>query len=38
MKEENGDENIFVFGLHAGEVENLKRTGYNPYSYYQSNR
>ncbi|MBI5192806.1 MAG: glycogen/starch/alpha-glucan phosphorylase [Nitrospirae bacterium] len=37
MKEEIGDENIFVFGLHAGEVENLKRTGYNPYSYYQSN-
>ncbi|MDD5435681.1 MAG: glycogen/starch/alpha-glucan phosphorylase [Nitrospira sp.] len=36
MKEEIGDENIFVFGLPAGEVENLKRSGYNPYSYYQS--
>ncbi len=37
MKEEIGDENIFVFGLRAEEVEDLKRNGYSPYSYYQSN-
>ena len=37
MKEEIGDENIFVFGLQAGEVEELMGNGYSPYSYYQSN-
>lgn len=37
MKEEIGDENIFVFGLQAGEVEELRCNGYSPYSYYQSN-
>ena len=37
MKEEIGDENIFVFGLQAGEVEELRRNGYSPYSCYQSN-
>ena len=37
MKEEIGDENIFVFGLQAGEVEDLRRNGYSPVSYYQSN-
>lgn len=37
MKEEIGDENIFVFGLQAGEVEDLRRNGYSPSSYYQSN-
>ena len=37
MKEEIGDENIFVFGLQAGEVEKLRGNGYSPYSYYQSN-
>lgn len=38
MKEEIGDENIFVFGLQAGEVEELRRNGYSPYSYYQANQ
>lgn len=38
MKEEIGDENIFVFGLQAGEVEELRRNGYSPRSYYQSNQ
>ena len=37
MKEEIGDENIFVFGLQAGEVEEMRRNGYSPYSCYQSN-
>ncbi|MEK6538092.1 MAG: glycogen/starch/alpha-glucan phosphorylase, partial [Nitrospirota bacterium] len=37
MKEEIGDENIFVFGLQAGEVEDLRTNGYSPSSYYQSN-
>ena len=37
MKEEIGDDNIFVFGLQSGEVEDLRRNGYNPFPYYESN-
>ncbi len=37
MIEEIGDGNIFVFGLQAGEVADLRAKGYNPYSYYLSN-
>ncbi len=29
-----GDENIFLFGLKADEVEEMKRRGYHPYDYY----
>lgn len=29
-----GDENMFLFGLHADEVQNLKREGYVPQRYY----
>jgi starch phosphorylase len=36
IKEEVGDENIFIFGLTAEEVLNKKRSGYNPFSYYES--
>ncbi len=32
-----GDENIFLFGLKADEVEEMKRRGYNPYDYYTRN-
>ncbi len=35
--EEVGDENAFIFGLKAHEVEALREKGYNPYDYYQAN-
>jgi len=35
MMEEIGGENIFIFGLKADEVVNLKARGYNPYDYLQ---
>ncbi len=35
IKEEVGDENIFIFGLTAEEVER-QRPGYNPHRYYES--
>jgi starch phosphorylase len=34
MWEEVGDENIFIFGLRAHEVDELHARGYNPNSYY----
>ena len=37
IKEEVGDENIFIFGLKADEVLKLKKTGYNPREYYEQN-
>ncbi len=37
IREEVGDENIFIFGLLADEVLKLKSEGYNPKSYYESN-
>jgi len=37
MKEEVGDDNIFIFGLTTPEVAELKAQGYNPYDYYNSN-
>ncbi len=37
IKEEVGDENIFIFGLLADEVINLKEKGYNPHKYYEAN-
>jgi len=37
IKEEVGDSNIFIFGLKADEVLNLKKTGYNPREYYEKN-
>ncbi len=38
IKEEVGDDNIFIFGLNAEEVVELKKSGYNPYSYYSKNK
>ena len=35
MHEVLGDENMFLFGLHADEVENMKRGGYDPQMFYQ---
>ena len=37
MHEQLGDENIFIFGLRANEVERLKIQGYNSYEYYNAN-
>ncbi len=34
MHQQLGDENIFLFGLKADEVEEMKLRGYQPYDYY----
>lgn len=36
IKEEVGDDNIFIFGLTVEEVEELRRQGYNPWDYYNA--
>ena len=38
IREEAGEENFFLFGLNADEVQSLKAKGYNPMDYYHSNR
>ncbi len=38
IREEVGNENIFIFGLLADEVVKLKSNGYNPRDYYNSNK
>lgn len=38
IREEVGDDNIFIFGLLADEVIKLKDKGYNPVDYYQKNK
>ncbi len=37
IKEEVGDDNIFIFGLTVEEVEELREQGYNPWDYYNNN-
>src|SRR5690606_31396259 len=37
IRQEVGDENIFIFGLLADEVVKLKAQGYNPREYYEKN-
>ncbi len=37
MHQQVGDENIFLFGLNADEVQDMKRKGYAPYEYYMHN-
>ncbi|HJV34761.1 MAG TPA: glycogen/starch/alpha-glucan phosphorylase [Geomonas sp.] len=37
IMEEVGKENIFIFGLTAAEVAELKERGYNPREYYNGN-
>jgi starch phosphorylase len=36
IREEVGDDNIFIFGLEVDEVEQLHRHGYNPFDYYNA--
>jgi len=38
IKEEVGDENIFIFGLKAEDIKTMKELGYNPWHYYEGNR
>ncbi len=37
IKEEVGDDNIFIFGLTTPEVAQAKANGYNPWDYYHAN-
>lgn len=37
IREEVGDDNIYIFGLEVDEVDALKAKGYNPYDYYHAN-
>jgi starch phosphorylase len=37
IREEVGAENFFLFGLTAGEVEEVKRRGYRPSDFYEQN-
>lgn len=37
IMEEVGADNIFIFGLRVEEIDSLRRAGYNPRDYYNSN-
>lgn len=37
MREEMGEENIFIFGMNVQEVEETRMAGYQPRLYYESN-
>ena len=37
IKEEVGDENIFIFGNTIDDVEKIRREGYNPWDHYSTN-
>ncbi|TVR16414.1 MAG: glycogen/starch/alpha-glucan phosphorylase [Balneolaceae bacterium] len=37
IKEEVGDENVFIFGNTVEDVDALRREGYNPWDYYEKN-
>lgn len=38
IREEVGEENIFIFGLDAAGVSGLRSKGYKPWEFYNSNR
>jgi starch phosphorylase len=38
IRDEVGDENIFIFGLTTDEVQRLQQNGYNPMDYYNANQ
>jgi glycogen phosphorylase len=37
IKEEVGNENIFIFGNTVDDVDHFRREGYNPWDYYNAN-
>jgi starch phosphorylase len=37
IREEVGEENIFIFGLKAQEIQKMRESGYNPITYYNKN-
>ncbi|MGB7181576.1 MAG: glycogen/starch/alpha-glucan phosphorylase [Burkholderiaceae bacterium] len=37
IRDQVGDENIFIFGMKTPEVAALRETGYQPYQFYDSN-
>ncbi|OBS09656.1 glycogen/starch/alpha-glucan phosphorylase [Acidihalobacter prosperus] len=37
IRDEVGEDNIFIFGLRTEEVESLRRNGYDPQSHYREN-
>ncbi len=37
IHESVGDDNMFLFGMHADEVSDLRKNGYNPANYYNNN-
>jgi starch phosphorylase len=37
IREEVGEENIFIFGMTTSEVAELRRRGYNPWDHYHGN-
>lgn len=37
IKEEVGDDNIFIFGLKVDEIDEMRIQGYNPAEYYEQN-
>jgi starch phosphorylase len=37
IKNEVGDDNIFIFGLKAEEIRTMRNNGYNPRQYYEKN-
>ena len=37
IMEEVGRDNIFIFGYTVDEILNLRRSGYNPFQYYENN-
>jgi starch phosphorylase len=37
IKDEVGDDNIFIFGMNATEVSELRAKGYNPWDIYNTN-
>ena len=38
MKEEIGEENMFIFGMTSDQVEELKKNGYDPKAFYKENK
>jgi len=37
IREEVGDENIFIFGLKVEEIAEIRQRGYNPWDHYHAN-